>query len=61
MPENTSLPRSQRRRRTPLQIATQALANEVRALGATGTVRELHVLRDIADRIFAAELARKTA
>jgi hypothetical protein len=48
-------------RRTPLQIATQAIANEVRSLAATGSVRELHIARDIADRIFANEIRRRHA
>jgi hypothetical protein len=48
-------------RRTPLQITTQAIANEVRSLAATGSVRELHVARDLVDRVFANEIARKEA
>jgi hypothetical protein len=44
-----------------LQITVQAVANEVRSLAATGTVRELHVARDIVDRVFAAEISRREA
>jgi hypothetical protein len=45
-----------------LQLALPPIAAEVRALAATGTERELHVARDIVDRVFAAELrARERA
>jgi hypothetical protein len=48
-------------RRTPLQLALQPIANEVRSLGATGTVRQLHVLRDLVDRVFEAEIRVREA
>jgi hypothetical protein len=35
------------------------VASEIRSLAATGSVRELHVARDIVDRIFAAEIRTK--
>jgi hypothetical protein len=48
-------------RRTPLQLALQPIAAEVRSLGATGTVRELHVARDIVDRVFESEIRARDA
>jgi hypothetical protein len=47
--------------RTPLQLALPPISAEVRALAATGDLRELVVLRDLVNRVFAAEIDKRAA